>query len=139
MVTFKNLSAYDGEAPPPGNNRKISGGPLYVLAEIQAISAQAGAVVFWTRNCIRDVANLGLDTDDVGELLRELVADDYRDSEWCENGKAGWVAADAYTLRRQEFIEVTGKWMSIEYYLKFAMGKTGKLVLMVSCHPPRQR
>jgi hypothetical protein len=139
VVTFKNLSAYDGEPPTPDGNRKIPGGPLYVLAEIQAISAQAGAVVLWTRNCIKDAADLGLDTDDVGGLLQELVAGSYRGSEWCENGKAGWVAADAYTLKRQEFIEAAGKWMSIEYYLKFAKGKTGKLVLMVSCHPPRQR
>jgi hypothetical protein len=27
---------------------------LYSLAEIQALSAQAGAVWFWTRNCIKD-------------------------------------------------------------------------------------
>ena len=139
MVTFKNLSAFAGVPPLEGENRKIAGGPLYSLAEIQALSAQAGAVLFWTRNCIKDAADLGLDTEDAGGLLRELVASDYRDSEWCENGKAGWVAADAYRLKRQEFIVAAGKWMSMEYYLKFAKGKTGKLVLMVSCHLPRQR
>lgn len=139
MVTFKNLSAHAGDPPKDGGSRKITGGPLYKLAEIQAISVLAGSVVFWTRNCTKDAADLGLDTDDVGELLRELVAGNYRDSEWCENGKAGWVAADTYALKRQEFIEAAAKWMPIEYYLKFAKGKMGKLVLMVSCHPPRQR
>lgn len=139
MVTFKNLSAYAGDPPKNGGSRKITGGPLYPLAEIQEISALAGSVMFWTRNCIKDAADLGLDTDDVGELLRELVAGNYRDSEWCENGKAGWVAADAYALKRQEFNEAARKLMPAEYYLKFAKGKMGKLVLIVSCHPPRQR
>ncbi len=139
MVTFKNISTFDGIPPQEGENRKIAGGPLYSLAEIQALSAQAGAVLFWTRNCIKDATDLKLDTESAGGLLRELVASDYRDSEWCENGKTGWVAADAYRLKRQEFIETTGKWMSMEYFLKFAKGKTGKLVLMVSCHLPRQR
>lgn len=139
VVPFKNLSAYDGDPPKDGGTRKIAGGPLYDLAEIQAIAHQAGVVQLWTRNCAKDVADLGLDTDGVGELLCELAARDYRDSEWCDNGKAAWVAADAYTSRRQEYIEAAGKMMTVEYFLKFAKGRFGKLVLMVSCHPPRQR
>lgn len=74
MVTFKNLSAYAGDPPKDGGSRKITGGPLYALAAIQALAARPGTVNLWTE-------------------------------------KAG-----------------------MEYFLKFALSKTGKLVLMVSCH-----
>ena len=56
------------------------------------------------------------------------------DSEWCENGKGGIAACDAYTVYRVEEIPITGKQESFEYFLKFAIGKTGVVVLLVSCH-----
>lgn len=43
-------------------------------------------------------------------------------------------ACDAYSIRRMEVIPATGKTMPVGYFLKFAIGKTGNLVLMVSCH-----
>ena len=134
MVTFKNLSAYEGTPPKDGESRKITGGPLYKLAEIQALAATPDAVKLWTGKCRRDVANLTLDAADVGALLQELTERDYRDSEWCDNGKGAWAACDAYNLRRNEYVETAGKTLRIEYFLKFALSKTGKLVLMVSCH-----
>ncbi len=133
MVPFKNLSAFNGVPPTAGENRKIAGGPLYLLANVQALTLQADTLNLWTRRCIQDVAKLGFDTDDVGGLIRELSEQDYRDSEWCDNGKS-WAACDAYTLKRLEFIEAAGKSFRIEYFLKFALGKTGKLLLIVSCH-----
>ena len=36
--------------------------------------------------------------------------------------------------RRNEYVETAGKTYRMEYFLKFALSKTGKLVLMVSCH-----
>ncbi len=134
MVTFKNLSAYEGTPPKYGERRKIPGGPLYKLAEIQALAATPDAVYLWTGKCRRDVANLTLDAAAVGALLQELTARDYRDSEWCDNGKGAWAACDAYNLRRNEYVETAGKTFRMEYFLKFAVSKTGKLVLMVSCH-----
>lgn len=133
MVTFKNLSAYVGPLP-AGDDRKIAGGPLYKLTEIQAVAAAPDAVQLWTVKCRRDVANLTLDAADVGAMLQELTERDYRDSEWCDNGKGAWAACDAYTLRRVEYLENAGKSFRMEYFLKFALSKTGKLVLMVSCH-----
>jgi hypothetical protein len=127
------LSAFNGVPPTAGENRKIAGGPLYLLANVQALTLQADTLNLWTRRCIQDVAKLGFDTDDVGGLIRELSEQDYRDSEWCDNGKS-WAACDAYTLKRLEFIEAAGKSFRIEYFLKFALGKTGKLLLIVSCH-----
>ncbi|MBL8420204.1 MAG: type II toxin-antitoxin system MqsR family toxin [Dechloromonas sp.] len=134
MVTFKNLSAYLGDPPKDGASRKVTGGPLYKLAEIQALAATPDAVKLWTEKCRRDVANLTLDAADVGALLQELTERDYRDSEWCDNGKGAWAACDAYNLRRSEYVETAGKTYRIEYFFNFALSKTGKLVLMVSCH-----
>lgn len=134
MVTFKNLSAYDGALPKDGEGRKIATRPLYRLTEIQALAATSDAVNLWTAKCRRDVANLALDAADVGVMLQELTERDYRDSEWCDNGKGAWAACDAYTLRRLEYLESAGKSFRMEYFLKFALSKTGKLVLMVSCH-----
>lgn len=134
MVTFKNLSAYEGAPPKEGESRKIAGGPLYTLADIQALAATPGTVNLWTAKCRRDAANLTLDVTDVGVLLQELTKRDYRDSEWCDNGKGAWAACDAYNLRRNEYVETAGKTFRMEYFLKFALSKAGKLVLMVSCH-----
>lgn len=117
-----------------GEDRKISGGPLYELAKIQALTELPDTINLWTAKCRRDAANLTLDTSDIGELIRELKKEDYRDSEWCDNGKNSWAACDAYRLVRSEFIEAAGKSFRMEYFLKFAESKTGKLVLMVSCH-----
>ena len=134
MVTFKNLSAHAGDPPKDGGSRKVTGGPLYKLAEIQALAATPDAVKLWTEKCRRDVANLTLDAADVGAMLQELTERDYRDSEGCDNGKGAWAACDAYNLRRNEYVETAGKTYRIEYFLKFALSKTGKLMLMVSCH-----
>ncbi len=134
MVTFKNLSAYAGDLPKDSGDRKIPDGPLYKLAEIQTVAAAPGAVQLWTAKCRRDAANLTLDAADVGTMLQELTGRDYRDSEWCDNGKGAWAACDAYTLRRLEYLESASKSFRMEYFLKFALSKTGKLVLMVSCH-----
>ncbi len=134
MVTPRNISAYNGEPPQAGNTRKITVGPLYGLSAVQALTHTPGALSLWTQKCKRDVANLGFETADVRELIRELTDRDYLDSEWCENGTGAWAACDAYTLRRLEFLEKAGKSFSMEYYLKFALTKTGALLLMVSCH-----
>lgn len=134
VVTFKNLSAHAGPLPEDVNRRKIAGGPLYRLAEIQALAAVPDAISFWTAKCRRDAANLALEAADVGAMLGELTEREYRDSEWCDNGKGAWAACDAYSLRRNEYVETAGKRFRIEYFLKFALSKTGQLVLMVSCH-----
>lgn len=133
VVTFKNVSAFCGKPSGESESRKIAGGPLYGLAEVQAVAANDG-VNFWTAKCRRDAANLTLDTAGVGAMLQELTERDYRDSEWCDNGKAASAACDAYVFRRIEFVETAGKSYRMEYFLKFALSKTGKLVLMVSCH-----
>lgn len=134
MVILKNLSAYPGEPPREGDHRKIPGGPLYPLSEVQVLASQSGALNLWTLRCRNTAAGQGLDTGDVGTLIGELTERDYRDSEWCENGRGACAACDAYSLRRLEFMEKVGKSFTVEYFLKFAVAKTGQLLLIVSCH-----
>lgn len=70
----------------------------------------------------------------VAELIQGLRKDCYIDSEWCENGKGAWAACDAYSIKRLETALASGKSMTVEYFVKFAVSKTGQLVLLVSCH-----
>ena len=133
MVTFKNLSAYNGDLPGDGKTRKIAGGPLYDLARVKVLTELPDAVNLWTAKARRDVANLAMAPADVGGMIRQLTERDYRDSEWCDNGKS-YAACDAYALKRSEYIEHAGKWFPMEYFVKFAESKTGRLVLIVSCH-----
>lgn len=109
--------------------------PLYDLARVQALAADENQIFLWTAKCRKDVLNL-FDSDlaQVAELIAGLTATDYIDSEWCENGRGALAACDAYRIRRQETIPATGKSMTVSYFVKFAIGKTGRLVLMVSCH-----
>ena len=82
----------------------------------------------------KDVQNLFGGEGDVAELLTELQPHQYIDSEWCTNGFGAWAACDAYAVRRREWVSTVKKEMNMEYFVKFAIGKTGALVLVVSCH-----
>ena len=74
------------------------------------------------------------DLDAVASLLGHLSPAHYRDSEWCTNGRNALAACDSYVLHRVEWVATAGKEMGVEYFLKFAVGKAGQLVLLVSCH-----
>jgi hypothetical protein len=121
---------------------KIDCGPLYALDEVKGL-AERVQVQLVTRKCIQDVRNLyeavrdDYDSDlaMAADLLHRLYgAGRYIDSEWCCNGKNGWAACDAYEVRRDDLIPATGRRQTTRYFVKFAIGKTGQLLLMVSCH-----
>ena len=82
---------------------------------------------------IADIA-IPPDLEAVAGLLGHLRPADYRDSEWCTNGRNALAACDAYALRRLEWVASAGREMGVEYFVKFAVGKAGQLVLLVSCH-----
>ena len=137
MVKSLVLSEYDNNPPQThGKNRvKIKSGPLYDLERIQNLVNDENQLFAWTEKCRKDIHKLfDDDLSCVAELIRCLKKTDYIDSEWCENGRGALAACDAYSTRRLEVIQATGMSMPVEYFLKFAVGKTGKLVLMVSCH-----
>lgn len=137
MVKIFVLSEYSANVPqvPGGGRVKIDDGPLYHLARIQALAKNEACLKAVTERCRKDIANLfDSDLERVGKLIGCLKEGNYIDSEWCENGKTGVVACDAYRICRVEEIPATGRTMETEYYLKLAVGKTGNFVLMVSCH-----
>lgn len=134
MVRFNIVSEYSGPSVPAGR-KKIPGGPLYDLARVQLVIKDNSKIFLWTSKCISDVASLTWDISDVEELVSQLNRNaHYIDSEWCENGKGGWAASDAYVITRSEWIEAARKMMPITYFAKFALAKTGAVVLTVSCH-----
>lgn len=132
-----NVSAYRGEPPQSGSDRKISGGPLYSRADVEA-ALQNGepAIVAWTRKCINDLQSLSLDASDLITLIKTAIDQGvFKGSEWCEQKPSGpWAACDAYRLLRREWVEGMNKEVDMSYYIKFAIGKTGALLLIVSCH-----
>ena len=135
MVNKFIVSEYSSRPPTESGRVKITGGPLYDLAQVQAIVEDETRLFTWTEKCRKDVFKLF--DDDLGEvagLIQCLKASDYIDSEWCENGRNAMAACDAYSIRRMEVIAATGKAMPVAYFLKFAIGKAGNLVLLVSCH-----
>lgn len=136
MVMRDVLSEYSSTPPKQSGRMKIDVDvPLYDLARVQALAAHEDQIFLWTAKCRKDVLNL-FDSDlaQVAELIQALTAADYIDSEWCENGRGALAACDAYRICRQETMPATGRSMTVSYFVKFAIGKTGRLVLMVSCH-----
>ena len=73
---------------------------------------------------------------DVADLLTEaLTHGQYLDSEWCLLGSNNcWAACDSYTVVRSEFVQHSHAAVSVKYFIKFAVGKTGKVLLLVSSH-----
>lgn len=137
MVKAIVLSEYSSNPPQVlGTGRiKIDDGPLYDLERIQNLVNDESQLLAWTEKCRKDIRKLfDDDLSQVADLIRCLKTTDYLDSEWCENGRGALAACDAYSTRRLEVMPTTGKSMRVEYFLKFAIGKTGKLVLTVSCH-----
>lgn len=136
---MKNISRYDGSIPTPENpERRISATPLYdedfVLTLLNTKGNQGLSV--WTRKCKDDLLKYELDHDDVLNLIRLCFhTGKFLGAEWCQQQPNGcWAACDAYRVFRTEWVKNADKDMTFEYYLKFAISKTGQLLLLVSCH-----
>lgn len=137
MVSKKIVSLYGAKLPEVGKKRKIQGGPLYDKDQILPLLTEEENIIAWTSKCRDDLQKWRFDMADVAELISIcLDKGEFMDSEWCEQGESGlWAACDAYKVFRLEWSDIAHKGISFEYYIKFAINKTGKLVLMVSCHP----
>lgn len=129
------VSEYSANPPSESGRVKIAGGPLYDLPRVQVLIQDDNQLLAWTEKCRKDVRKwFDDDWQRVGNLLGSLKDADYIDSEWCENGKGAIAACDAYSCYVTETAPATGKPLRMEYFLKFAVSKTGTLVLMASCH-----
>jgi hypothetical protein len=134
MVSSIIVSQHDGELPKPERDRKIQG-PLYDSAQVLEI-LNSKKPIAWSNGCISDMQKWSFDEDDLEELTRcALVYGNYIDSEWCTNKpKGAFAACDSYRFTRKEWNENAYKEMSFDYYVKVAIGKSGKVLLLASCH-----
>jgi len=134
-----NISAHHG-APPASREESrvhIDSGPLYDNSTVLALLDKGDEhTKLWTKKCIQDVQRLEFAIEDVRALLKQaLLNGRYVNSEWCmQNSTGPWAACDSYSLARMEWIENAGKELPCNYYVKFAINKAGKLLLLVSCH-----
>ncbi len=139
MVRISIVSRYGvGTLPPSGGNRKLAGEPLHGANEVLELLAdiESEPVVAWTRKCSEDAHSLGFNQDDLCELLRlAMNVGQFRGAEWCmqREGEA-WAACDAYAVERRKWVSHAHKKMRLEYYVKFAIAKSGNEVLLASCH-----
>lgn len=135
MVKLIVVSEYSSDPPSDIGRVKIDVGPLYDLKRVQALLQGESRLQAWTEKCRKDVRKwFDDDWQRVSGLLVSLRSADYIDSEWCENGKGAIAACDAYSCHSIETAPATGQPLRMEYFVKFAVSKTGTLVLMVSCH-----
>lgn len=137
MVNDSILSLFK-DAPPVGwsgsGEREINSGPLY-SAEQVALLANSDAIRPSTKDCLNDIQQLELDNDDLARLVKKsLKTGRYINSVWCRVSPKAIAACDAYTVCDKAWIEAARKEMDCQYYLKFAINSSGKLLLMVSCH-----
>src|SRR5690554_5358995 len=137
-----NVSAYKGLPPSEiGDDRHyISDGPLYPVEDVlNLLEVGESATILWTRQCKSHVQQLSYEIADVQKLIKQAITQgQYVNSQWCVQRPTGpWAACDSYRLFRNEWVEYAYKEMRYEYYVKFAIGKTGKLLLLVSCHLSR--
>ena len=134
-----NGSLFRGGYPPvaeAGEGRKIAGGPLYSAVTVRDL-AERTKVTLWSRGAAKDAQKWSLDIDRVGELICKALSQGcFLGSEWCVQQPNGpWAACDAYSVTVQEWTEATHSLMKVTYYLKFALGKTGQILLSASNHP----
>ena len=103
----------------------------------------AEAVKVVTRKCRRDLRNLDVEPEEIPGLVRYALTNGrYRASVWCllseDRNRANtlsWAACDDYIVSRSEWIPQSGRRMDIEFYVKFAIGQSGSLLLLISYHP----
>lgn len=117
-------------------DRIVGTGPLYPAADVLALLRRGVvATCLFTEDCRTDVALEGWSLQDVFRLIEEAVQyGTYKNSQWCRQGVTEQVVpcapCDAYSVR---FRNIENRFTN--YYVKFAIAKTGKLMLVFSCHP----
>lgn len=128
--------------PPRAGSRSrfIQGGPLIDLPKLQDAIRRGviGEDELWvaTRKCQRDLENYAWEYDNVLQMLRSLLRDDYQKSEWCEASNGQKFACDVYELPYDEQRGVRNA-CGFPVYLKFSITERGQLTLvLISCHGP---
>jgi hypothetical protein len=134
MASLAVVSAYSADPPDDAARVKIRGGPIYDLNTIRELATRTSAIVAWTAKCRRDIRALfSNEWCALSTLLGSLEPCHYLHSEWCENGGGSVAACDAYGIERGETTQA-GREVCVSYFVKFAISRTGGLILLVSCH-----
>ena len=137
MVNDIVLSRYT-ENPPlycAGAQRGIKNGPLYPPEEVIAMATNADSIRPSTRKCLKDMQSLGLDNSSLATLVIMAVqVGCYRGSMWCKLKERSIAACDEYVVVDSTWSEAASKELDCTFYIKFAISRTGKLLLLVSCH-----
>jgi len=137
MVNDRVVSRFTGK-PTRADGGIIQKQPLYPVDEVLALLEQRGTQAFtlWTRECQKDVQNLELDHEGIMALLKAALREGrFLNAQWCRQKPGGpWAACDAYSITRSEWIEAACKSFDVHYYVKFALNRSGALLLLVSCH-----
>ncbi len=144
MVNNRQIvSQYQGSPPSDfGVNRKIPEGPLYAIEAVLELLelGDVSKLVACTRKCKTNLQSLGFDLEDVLDLLQDCIKNNryrYLNSEWCELSSNGLIAAcDAYVLTRSEWNHNVRKNYDVRYFVKFSIGVSGTILLLISCHAP---
>jgi len=138
MVISVNLGLYDAEQPPDCGTQRIviDGGPLYPAQAVLTVLQRGDqALRVATRKCTKDVESLCLNHPALVDLIRQAITQgSYKNSEWCRLNERSVAACDAYVLSRAEWRDDLCKTLDCQYYLKFSIGRSGALLLLVSCH-----
>jgi hypothetical protein len=134
-----NVSLLRGPSPPQdesGDGRKIDGGPIYSKETICLI-ADANKLQFWSHGAISDQRKWEFTVERVCFLIKEALRyGKYLGSEWCLAKPGGpWAACDSYVITVKEWNDSAHKELSITYYFKIAISRTGQLLLSASNHP----
>ena len=137
------VSQFVGKGPPrEGACRKIPGGPLYEAGDVlDLLDPYPPVVEAWTRRCRLDVLNWKLEEEDVCELVKIAVEspNQFHDSEWCLQEVDGpWAACDAYTVKCRKWRPHAKIKSGMKFYVKFAIARTSRKLLLVSCHPSKK-
>jgi hypothetical protein len=142
MVNNTIVSRFTDDPPTTESSavsRRIKGGGLYDRAEIlRMLEGKASEVVIpWTRKCGEHLQKFGMDHDDAACILKLCMQQGtFLGAEWCQQKPNGaWAACDAYKVNYREWNKAALKDFLIEYYVKFGIGRTGKILLVASCHP----
>ena len=136
------VSQFVGKGPPrEGAYRKISGGPLYKAGDVlKLLDSEVPAIETWTQKCQWDLRKWKLKKENASELVKIAVEslDQFYDSEWCLQEAGGpWTACDAYTVKCRKWRPNARIKPDMEFYVKFAIARTSRKLLLVSCHPSK--
>lgn len=141
MVNNINVSLFSGGSPPSDESadRQILCGPLYSRCEVEKALESGQPVTLATVKCIKNVQDLLLDDEDVKKLVELAISSgQFRNSQWCilktNGGIRAWAACDGYAVNRDEWNDAAFKNIPVSYYIKFAIGKSGSVILTISCH-----